>query len=135
MPTHHVLLRLSLIVAAGMLSGGCGPQGSESTVSGNVTLDGAPLPDGTISVFPLKDGKAAGGSIANGEYSLRVEPGEYRVEISRMVDTGEEQVDSDYGNESIQKESIPRRYNQATKLRMKVTPDGEKTFDYQLESK
>jgi len=49
------------------LAVGCGK--GKGKVSGTVTLDGQPLPAGTINFLPSK-GTGAGGSIEDGKYSI-----------------------------------------------------------------
>ncbi|UUO08329.1 hypothetical protein M4951_08435 [Blastopirellula sp. J2-11] len=53
---------------------------SELTISGNVTLNGSPIPSGTIT-FVDKHGEAqtGGGVIKNGRYTAFVQPGEKSV--------------------------------------------------------
>jgi 2-methylaconitate cis-trans-isomerase PrpF len=58
---------------------GCGA--STSDVSGNVTLDGTPLPAGTIVFIPAK-GTAVSAEIKNGKYNaLKVPEGEAKVTV------------------------------------------------------
>jgi hypothetical protein len=68
---------LGLVLSA---TAGCGGKG---TVSGKVTLDGEPLPAGTIT-FQSKSGKAASGAITDGQYSV---PGVPTGEVSVSVET------------------------------------------------
>lgn len=60
-------------------------------VSGTVTLDGRPLPYGTVTFYPQANGKVAYGTIeASGNYELTssdkqgISPGEYRVVITAV---------------------------------------------------
>jgi hypothetical protein len=59
---------------------GCG--GSKSTVTGDVTLDGKPLPMGNITFVPAKGGTGGGGEpIKDGKYTIKVVPGDYKVTV------------------------------------------------------
>ncbi len=115
--------------------GGCDSTGSAIGVSGTVKLDDAPLPEGRITIYPLESGKPAAVDIVDGNYSMNAEPGDYKVEISRMVEKGAAVTDSDYGIDKELVESLPKRYNAASELRMKVAADGENKIDFALESK
>ena len=71
---------------------GCGG-GHGASVSGSVTLDGAPLDTGTVAFHPLGGGPTAYGGIhPNGTYRLKtgagtgVPPGEYRVTVAAMTE-------------------------------------------------
>jgi len=71
------------ILALGLLAAvGCGSKGS--TVSGTVTFNGKPVPEGYINFYPA-DGKSApaGGAIKDGRYSVsNVAVGKNRVEVT-----------------------------------------------------
>jgi len=60
-----------LLVACAFVSGGCGRSRYPSaTVTGRITIDGAPVPKGYITFSPVTGtkGPAVGAAIANGEY-------------------------------------------------------------------
>lgn len=69
---------------------GCAEQSDEVEVSGNITIDGEPISQGTIS-FVAVDGIAAtgGGVIKDGVYTARVLPGEKSVMVlgNKLVGT------------------------------------------------
>ena len=54
-------------------------------VSGTVTYRGTPLSNASITFFPAV-GRPAIASISDGEYSVRLPPGEYKVTITLGVD-------------------------------------------------
>ncbi len=66
----------------------CAP--ASVSMSGKVTLDGAPIEEGTISLVPMSDGlqKAGWATISQGQYSIpateELSPGKYRVEIRAL---------------------------------------------------
>jgi hypothetical protein len=138
--------RFCLLAIAGSFSvllAGCGGQGPlRLPLQGAVTLDGQPLPDGTISFLPVstENGVAAGGAIAAGRYLISAgggpTPGEYRVEILRMEPTGEKQPDSlGDGETDVLRNAIPARYNETSELRATVTAEGPNRFDFHLSKK
>ena len=76
------------VCGAGLLLGvlalsGCGDESGMSEVSGNVRVDGKPLPSGAIRFEPV-DGKTqvTGGMIREGRYSVQVPHGAMKVSIS-----------------------------------------------------
>jgi hypothetical protein len=82
-----LLLALTCVAALG-----CGSE-LPSTVSGKVTLDGAPLTKGTVTFAPQGEGRIAYGEIdSSGNYTVRtlndqgMQVGEYNVTI---IATGE----------------------------------------------
>jgi len=69
-------LKILVAVAAVVAVAGCGgASGPVATVSGNVTYNGQPVREGTITFTP-KSGKGvvSGGSIVDGKYSVRGVP-------------------------------------------------------------
>ncbi|HMP05657.1 MAG TPA: carboxypeptidase-like regulatory domain-containing protein [Lacipirellulaceae bacterium] len=79
----------SLAVAVAALSASLGCGGAfDASVSGVVSLDGAPVPRGTVSFAPIDSGPTAYGLIgSDGRYVLHtgreegLPPGEYRVSV------------------------------------------------------
>jgi hypothetical protein len=91
---HHRSVQFATLFAAIALIGGCDASGSMSTVSGTVSVDGAPVDVGTISLRP-KEGdqvKGVGGAIENGSFQLTAEkglpPGTYDVFVLASKKTG-----------------------------------------------
>jgi hypothetical protein len=114
------------------LASGCGePSGSPTyEVSGSVTWDGAPLPEGDIIFTPVDRAVVPEAStIRLGAYSLRAQPGKKRVSIraSKLVAGSKGAM-----NEPIYDNYIPDRYNVETTLTADVTADGPNRFDFAL---
>jgi len=66
-------LALSALAAAS----GCGEQRAEITVSGRVTVDGEPIPTGSLTFVDVAGSiPTGGGVIKDGLYTARVQPGE-----------------------------------------------------------
>jgi hypothetical protein len=104
-----------------------------ATVTGLVTIDGDPAGSGSISFIPV-DGMSpsSGASIENGKYTSEAPIGESKVEIrvpkvvgkKKLYDTPESPV------QDIMAEVLPKKYNEATELRLTAQKGkNEKNFD------
>jgi len=156
---------LAVILALGVGFGlcvlnGCGGAGGyegkeRAAVSGTVTLDGNPLPFGTISFVPVSgEGRRANGTINDGSYSIpeNLGPnlGEYKVAIigsekpaggGEEEDGGEEQDDGAMDDEDQEPTQwtpgedamVPARYNTETELTCTIKA-GENKLDFPLTS-
>lgn len=117
-----------------------------ATVSGTVTLDGEPLPEGpnyagTIVLYPTAGGAAAYGQITKGgHYEVQtgttqgLAPGDYKVTV-RLVEI-EPEPPGGYVNAPAQKLISPKRYNdrELTDLTKSIA-EGANTIDLDLTSK
>ena len=118
---------------------GCSDNGQGGKkVTGRVTLDGKPLPDGSITFLPEKTGTTVGGKIHDGVYNIsRAEgplPGLYRVYINRSMPTGKMLLDSDGVTKVPEfREVVPACYNLQTKLSVTVTSEGSNNFNFELQ--
>ncbi len=132
---RHVLLTCSFAFAV-LAATGCGGSGS-SAVTGTVTFDGNPLPDGDI-LFVDPDGKVApdAGKIKDGAFAFAVKPGKKKVEIraTKMVATpggkkgpmGDAEMPTDY---------IPEKYNAKSELTADIAASGTNSFEFKLLAK
>jgi hypothetical protein len=110
-------------------------------VSGNVTVDGNPLPAGKIQFQPIGTEPAAMavGEIQDGRFSIAQSvgpsPGKYRVTISSRTapKIGEDQEPG--GAPKLEPEKIPKRYNTQSKLEVDIAPEGPVTLDFPLDKK
>jgi hypothetical protein len=116
---------------------GCGQREEKATVSGSVTLDGAPLQSGQIR-FVAVDGQTptAGAAIAGGKFTTSPPPGEKKVEISAPKVTGKQKMydTPDSPTVDVVEELLPPRYNVQTELTMTVEP-GEQENNFELKTK
>jgi hypothetical protein len=107
------------------------------TVSGTITVDGAPAKSGSIAFFPV-DGKSStsGAEIVDGQYTATVAPGTARVEIHVPKVIGQRKAydTPDSPMMEIVGESLPAKYNEASELTLDVRP-GENRQDYNLTAK
>jgi hypothetical protein len=127
------------------LSAGCGGASYDgpkrSPVTGSVTLDGAPVPFGTITFKPVAEGRLANGSIEEGKYSIPEEmgptPGKYKVDIRGYAKSASELGDGEGGGEEEEQEFdmgpeiVPTAYNTETTLEVEIT-GGANTHDFAL---
>jgi hypothetical protein len=102
-------------VAVVLLAAGCSFGPSTGTVSGEVTLDGAPLKEGTIDFVPA-DGKtsSASATITDGKYKVDAVPvGEKIIKISAPRVVGKRPVYDTKDSPTVDevKELIPEKYN------------------------
>ncbi len=97
-------------------------------LSGQVTLDGAPLADGAIRFEPAGNaGPSAGAVIHDGGYKLLLRPGNKTVRIEGFKTVGERPFNPADPNSAMvpTKESIvPNKYNGQSILTCDVGPAG-----------
>jgi hypothetical protein len=107
------------------------------TVSGTVTVDGAPVKSGSITFFPL-DGRSStsGAEIVDGKYTTTVAPGTARVEIHVPKVIGQRKAydTPDSPMMEIVGEALPAKYHDASELTLDVKL-GENRQDYDLSTK
>jgi hypothetical protein len=119
-----------------LLASGCADQ-NVGTVSGTITVDGAPVKSGSIAFFPV-DGKAStsGAEIVAGQYTAKVPPGTVKVEIRVPKVVGQKKLydTPDSPVKDLMAESLPAKYNDATELTLDVQP-GKNRQDFPLTSK
>jgi len=129
-----------------ILLGGCGDGDGldRAAVSGQVTLDGAPLERGSIRFVP-KDGDSRGaawGEVAAGAYAIPAADGpvagEYVVTITPAVETdgveagGQPELPGDPPPDAIDGPAVV--YTSTAPLEATIAPGGPNTFDFGLTS-
>jgi hypothetical protein len=123
--------------------GGC-KKGSEGTVAGAVTLDGNSLPNAMVRFIPQGNTPGLGGTgrtdakgkfvLADSQGGKTIQPGEYKVVISRMLRPDGSDPGPDFKPaESDARESLPPIYSSemATTLKATVT-SVSKPYDFPL---
>jgi hypothetical protein len=126
-----------LVLVAALLQIGCSSEATQSTVTGTVTLDGAPLADGLISFTAVDlNSQTAEAKITDGRYEVAVPPGEKRVEIRAAKVTGKQKMydTPDSPMVDVVTELLPARYNVESELRMTVS-EGVNEKPFELKSK
>lgn len=120
------------VLALALSGASCSSDNPLITVSGNVTLDGTPVPDGDLLFTPADPqfGSEAA-KITDGVYQANLRPGQNKAQIraSRPVPGKKgpmgEQLIEDY---------IPPKYNDQSNLTIDVSKSQRK-HDFQLQSK
>jgi hypothetical protein len=109
---------------------GCGSETCK--VTGTVTLDGQPVPDGDIL---FHDFQGAHGpehaKIKDGRFELRARPGDKRVEIRASREVPEKRTPMGPYFEDY----IPKQYNTKSNLTAHITRNDENHLEYPLKSK
>ena len=112
---------------------GSGTEIDRFPVTGTVTLDGAPLDNGTIRLLD-PNGGADGGAIANGTFSLRATAGSKRVEIEATQESTKE-VEGKEGTGITQIEHlVPAQYNRNSSLTAEISADEPNELEFELKS-
>lgn len=132
---------LSLLTLAAALHGvaGCSDGPAYGDVTGEVTLDDAPLREGVVRFVPV-DGNTptASALIENGQFRVPVPAGNHRVEISapklpRGINSSEEMKRGTVDEGAALEELIPQRYNTKSELTAGVK-QGANKVRYRLKS-
>lgn len=140
---NKISTALALIMCLLLFTGcGSGDGLNRKALSGKITLDGAPIPNGSISFEPLQTGGVSGGAVyTNGEYKIEqkdgLPPGKYRVTL-----TGDDGSNFGVGAGKMpgdeimpaRKDFIPAGWNES-KQEIEVQDSGKNTFDFELKSK
>ncbi|OAI42240.1 hypothetical protein AYO40_01910 [Planctomycetaceae bacterium SCGC AG-212-D15] len=123
-------LLLFVSVTALLLSAGCGaPAVKTHPVSGTVTWNGKPLPDGDILFMPTDPGKVPeSGLIVDGKFEMNAKPGPNRVEIRACRPSKFDPVMGATSPEPY----LPGRYNNQSILKAEVVESGDNRFTFEL---
>lgn len=133
------LVAICVVISTSGCGKGSGDEIKRAEVSGSVTWDGNPLPEGMISFYPEK-GPAAQGVITNGTYKIKdnggVPVGTCKVTIEAMKETGKTLPGGATGQPEKEKiQYLPAKYNSKTTLNVTVDPGTANTHDFKLVSK
>jgi hypothetical protein len=138
--------RLSLLLAA-LAAVGCGKEAYQlAPVSGQVKLNGKPLPKAWVHFAPkaskqeIAPGPTSHGQTdREGRFTLGVDPqhpgavvGVNRVFISTLEEGTRDAPDA--GGMKTFRDRVPSRYNQETKLVYEVPPAGTREADFDLKA-
>jgi hypothetical protein len=129
---------LTLVLALTACTG-CG--NGKYAANGEVTFNGQPVEDGTISLEPVDgNGPSTGGKIVAGKYDLSgpaaTSPGKKRVRIAAVRKTGRKTVDSFSPSVKLDETEpyIPGIYNTRSTLSCDVVADRPNRLDFHLKS-
>ncbi len=125
-----------LLLALTMLLGCGGSKFGE--VSGDVTFEGQPLANGSISFLPADGhGPTAAAVIEQGRYSAHVVPGRFKVQILGYRKIGERHAnegDPTTPMVDISEQILPEQYNSETTLTCEIKL-GRQQLDFPLKAK
>jgi hypothetical protein len=124
--------RMLLLVLAVMPLGCIGGEKKTAAVSGTVTWNGAPLPDGDILFRPEDSSKVPeAGVIVDGKFQMEAKPGTNLVEVRACRPSKFDPVMGATAPEPY----IPLKYNAKTTLKAEVTAEGSNSFTFELKEK
>jgi hypothetical protein len=135
--TTHRSAFACLFLCSGFLLTGCSESSTHGTVHGTVTLDDAPLAEGTVEFFPEdKTSQTAAAIVSEGKFTATVPIGSMRVKFSAPKVVGQRKMyDSpDSPKVDIVHELLPPRYNIQTELTLDVQL-GSQDAPFELSSK
>jgi hypothetical protein len=140
---RQILMHLAGICVVSCFFSGCSGSSLPGRVNGVVTLDGAALPEATITFFQVdENGQPIGRpSIAStdssGRYVLQystsksgIEPGTYKVSISTFR---AESLDNEEKVIPRVEEKVPAKYNTKSELKQEI-PKGTTVLNFDLKS-
>ena len=111
---------------------GCGFGDGKVLVTGMVTFDGNPMPDGYVIFTPEGGGTPVASPIRDGKFEFSATPGNHRVEIEASRFVGPK---NPIMGLQAREQYVPARYNSASTLRQEVKPQGTNAFVFSLSSK
>ncbi len=113
---------------------GCGSDGL-TEIAGTVTFNGQPVEKGNIAFLPPDgQGPTAAATIADGKYSLKIAPGQKKVNIEGYKVVGQQHLRPNDPKSPVidtLEQILPPRYNTKSELTREITW-GEKTYDFDL---
>jgi hypothetical protein len=126
------------------LAAGCGadnPLGRKA-ISGNVTLDGAPIANGSVNFQPMQSGGVSSGAVITaGKYSIVAEQGlptgKYRVVINATdAAAGQLPAGAMPGDDVPEaKELVPPEWNEKSEHMIDVTDKSAQEFNFDISTK
>ena len=112
---------------------GCGDSGPPKyKVTGNVTWEGSPLPEGDIILTPTDGGIPDHGKISAGTFEMQATEGAKTVSI--MATHAAAEVDPAMGA-APQQQYIPHRYNANTELTATIQANDTNQLQFDLTEK
>jgi len=119
-----------------VLLAGCGSSGPElATVSGVVTMDGAPLKHAFVTFVPEAGRPSFGGTDDNGHYELvYTNDRNGAIAGSHTVRVSTKRASDPENGTKAQPEIVPKKFNTQSQLKKSVEP-GANVIDVELTSK
>ncbi|HLW64812.1 MAG TPA: hypothetical protein VKS79_05785 [Gemmataceae bacterium] len=129
--------RVPICMIAIILCAGCNSGSPKAKIHGKVTLDGQPVPTGSIAFIPNDgQGQTAGAIIKDGTYEAEVPVGSMRVEIRYGKVVGKRKLydTADSPTVDTTEEQIPPRYNTQSEITETISKD-KPEINFDLKSK
>jgi hypothetical protein len=133
-------MRLATLLAVaallGMTVSGCGDADGRLPVSGNISLKGAPVSEGTINFQSPDASVMTGGVIKDGKYAVAAEqglkPGKYivRISVAKPGTVAAEPLPGESGPPA--EELVPPEYNAQSKLEFEVKDGVTNEFSFDV---
>lgn len=138
-------ISLTAILTASLLGcgGGAGIDPQLQVISGTVTLDGAPLDQGSIQFYsdsPQSHSMVSSTTIRRGEFQLEqkggLPPGLYKAAISSVKSSPDQANSTGDKMDAVATavEIIPRKYNTDTELTCEIVPGKPTVVHFELNS-
>ena len=124
-------------LGAVLLGAGCNNGSAKAKIHGKVTLDGQPVPTGSIAFLPADGkGQTAGAIIKDGAYEAEVPVGSMRVEIHYPKVVGKRKLYDTPDSPTVDRteEQIPAKYNTQSQLTETITTKRSE-INFEMESK
>lgn len=136
--SRSMFLLVGLVFPACLGATGCNRSPHEMPISGEVTLDNVPIPEGSIHFTPI-DGETTtqAAMIKEGKFQTHLQGTTYRVAItaSRISKNPRKVINPEPGDDDpIVQELIPPRYNVRSELKLEVK-EARHDVRYDLKSK
>jgi hypothetical protein len=118
-----LLAPLALLLLLFTISG-CGPDNSQGTVFGKVTLNGEPCANGLIRMVPVDGNSQPNDSpiAEDGSYEIKMPIGEKKVELTWRKNSGGVPDTATQGTLPPSPQLFPTKYNSETTLKYTVKP-------------
>ncbi len=128
-----------MLLAVAISIVGCGRSGPPArkmvAVSGVVTLDGNPLPEGFITFVSPQEGRFEAFPITQGKFAGKAGLGMKTVEIIAIRDLPPAAPGDGAPPHAVRGNYLPARYSTASTLTADVSEFGANVFDFDLQSK
>ena len=132
----------SAVIAAVVGLSGCGtPEYPFAPVAGQVTLDGAPVPNARMTFEPLADSsrkKPGPWSVAaadsDGRFTMNTVDGTSGAVVGRHRVRISTRVENEDGTAELVPEIVPTIYNEQSELIFEVKPDGHADVHFDLQT-
>jgi hypothetical protein len=128
----------ALVLTACLVLAGCSGEGKPAVarypVSGTVSLDGSPLPEGRITFVSVSSGHADAMAINDGRFEGKAAAGERRVEFSVVKNVKASGPPIPGMPETVPQESLPAHCNSESKHKATIVPDGVNDFTFDLKN-